>query len=58
VNDCIGDTGGPLVQLGNNEGSDVLVGVTSKAVGDCSRGGLPGLFVDVAHIKNWIESII
>ena len=54
---CLGDWGGPLLRLGGSEAGDVQVGVISRAVGDCSRGGLPGMFTDVADVRRWITNI-
>jgi secreted trypsin-like serine protease len=44
-----GDSGGPFTCNG------YLVGVTSHGF-ECGRANYPGIYMDVAYYRNWIES--
>jgi len=58
---CQGDSGGPLVSSSSSsEGEDTsftLVGVVSAGIG-CARRDVPGLYTDVAHHMQWIQSFL
>lgn len=48
---CQGDSGGPLTIGGT------LVGAVSWGNG-CARPGFPGVYANVAHFRNWIDSLL
>jgi secreted trypsin-like serine protease len=52
---CTGDSGGPLVHR-PPEGEPVQIGIVSWGLG-CARRDAPGIYVRVAHYKDWIVSI-
>lgn len=49
---CKGDGGGPLTCY--HEGLWYLAGIVSWGIG-CGLGGVPGVYVDVAHYESWIR---
>lgn len=52
---CSGDSGGPLVYPSNGPIiKRKLIGIVSEGVG-CARSGLPGMYVDIRIIRDWIE---
>lgn len=54
---CNGDSGGPLIVMGDDPGQDVQVGIVSW--GDvCGDVSLPGVYADVAYFAPWIDSIL
>ncbi|MCR9195731.1 MAG: serine protease [Hyphomonas sp.] len=53
---CTGDSGGPLVHR-PPEGEPVQIGIVSWGLG-CARRDAPGIYVRVAHYKDWITSIV
>ena len=57
---CSGDSGGPLLLLGNDENGkdDVQVGVSSFGGVECADPDAPGVYADVAYLARWIDSII
>jgi len=56
VDSCTGDSGGPLVYR-PEEGSPIQIGIVSWGLG-CAREDAPGIYVRVAHYKDWISAII
>ena len=52
---CRGDSGGPAI--GFIDGVPLLVGVTSWGA-DCSSKTAPGVYVDVAKLRGWIDATI
>ena len=56
VDSCTGDSGGPLVHRREGE-APVQIGIVSWGLG-CARADAPGIYVRVAHYKDWITSII
>jgi hypothetical protein len=55
---CAGDSGGPLLVLGKDGGDDVQVGVVSFGGSKCGDPNQPGVYADVAFVKEWIDSTI
>jgi len=61
---CLGDSGGPLLQLDYVDGdyregkpsSDLVVGITS--FGAHSPGSAPGVYTSVGAFAHWIDKII
>ncbi|KAF2361936.1 Serine proteases trypsin domain [Trinorchestia longiramus] len=53
---CKGDGGGPLVCRGAG-GEFQLAGVVSWGLG-CGQRGIPGVYVDIPHYIDWINSIV
>lgn len=53
---CTGDSGGPLVHR-PAEGPPVQIGIVSWGLG-CARREAPGIYVRVAHYKDWIAPMI
>lgn len=52
---CGGDSGGPLLLEGSDNGEDQVVGITSFGhVEGCGRPGLPGVYTNVSHFLGWI----
>jgi len=56
VDSCTGDSGGPLVHR-PADGVPVQIGIVSWGLG-CARKEAPGIYVRVAHYKDWITSTI
>jgi len=54
---CNGDSGGPLLVLGDDPSKDVQVGVVSWGVG-CAEAEHPGVYADVAFLVPWVESVL
>jgi prostatin (serine protease 8) len=54
---CEGDSGGPLILLGESPADDIQVGVVSWGE-RCGDEAHPGVYADVAYTKGWIDSII
>jgi len=52
---CQGDSGGPMTVL--TPAGTRLVGVVSSGIG-CATLGVPGLYTNVAHYVDWIDSIV
>ena len=52
---CEGDGGSGLVCESN--GIWQVVGLVSWGLG-CGQGGIPGVYTNVAHIRNWIDKIV
>ena len=49
---CLGDSGGPVTSMEGTERR--LVGIVSTGVG-CAYQGMPGVYVNVAEHRGWIE---
>ena len=43
-NICFGDSGGPLLRLGDSAASDVQLGITSFSFPECALPGMPSVF--------------
>lgn len=56
VDSCTGDSGGPLV-FRPEDGDPVQIGIVSWGLG-CARAEAPGIYVRVAHYKDWIGANI
>jgi trypsin len=55
---CFGDSGGPLLIVGNNgTDDDVQVGLTSFGFEDCSSKIFPNVFTRVSYYKKWIDDV-
>lgn len=53
---CGGDSGGPLL-LQREDGTQVLIGIASRVVGDlCAQGGGVGIYVSVVEVRDFIEA--
>lgn len=48
---CVGDSGGPLQLDGK------LLGIVSYGFG-CAVPGKPGVYVNVAEVRDWIETVV
>ena len=53
---CFGDSGGPLVV--NQNGRNIVVGVTSYIIGKCGQANLPSFYANVAHFADLIQKIM
>mmetsp|Transcript_26165 Transcript_26165/g.52819 ORF Transcript_26165/g.52819 Transcript_26165/m.52819 type:complete len:581 (+) Transcript_26165:90-1832(+) len=53
---CLGDSGGPLLLIGDDDdgADDVQVGIVSWLLGDCNKGE-PGMYARVSTVYDWIE---
>ena len=54
---CSGDSGGPLLVLGDTPEDDILVGVVSFGE-DCAHPEIPGVYADIAYSNRWVQSTI
>ena len=52
---CIGDSGGPLLRRHPGGGSWVQVGITSYRQGGCAQPGFYGVYTRVSHHASWIS---
>jgi len=52
---CIGDSGGPLLRRNPRDGSWVQVGITSYRQGGCAQPGFYGVYTRVSHYASWIS---
>ena len=55
---CAGDTGGPLVYLGEHISRRRLVnfGIVSFGPRACGTGGIPSVYTRISHYMDWILS--
>lgn len=64
---CIGDSGGPFMQLDDPLGHyekgdpslDLVVGITSFGVGEAQRekASIPGVYTSVSFFRKWIDCV-
>jgi trypsin len=54
---CSGDSGGPLLMLGNNSSDDVQVGIVSFGR-QCGLANFPGIYTRVSNYLAWIQTTI
>lgn len=52
---CQGDSGGPLYLGGKTAANDTVYGIVSWGIGGCASS-YPGVYTDVARMRNWIDS--
>merc|ERR1712232_1363556 len=52
---CKGDSGGPLIKLGNSAVDDIVLGVVSWGVG-C--GINPGVYARISAQREWIDRVV
>jgi secreted trypsin-like serine protease len=52
---CIGDSGGPLLRRYPRDGSWVQIGITSYRQGGCAQPGFYGVYTRVSHYASWIS---
>jgi trypsin len=50
---CQGDSGGPLYA----KESDKVIGIVSWGNG-CAKAKFPGVYTEIAHFKDWIETVL
>jgi secreted trypsin-like serine protease len=56
---CNGDSGGPLIILGNSATQDVQVGIVSFGSSEgCSIVNYPSVFTRVSNYRQWIQDLI
>jgi secreted trypsin-like serine protease len=55
---CRGDSGGPLLIVGNTTDTDLLVGVNSFGVSRCVDANYPTVFTRVSNYSAWIHDTI
>ena len=62
---CVGDSGGPLLHVADDDSNnsttnktDVQVGIVSFGGERCGDPDQPGVYADVAYLKPWIDSMI
>jgi hypothetical protein len=52
---CIGDSGGPLLRRNPRDGSWVQIGITSYRQGGCAQPGFYGVYARVSHYAWWVS---
>ena len=52
---CWADSGGPLITKNDND-EWVQVGITSWSGTGCARPGNPGVYANVAHFNDWLDT--
>ncbi|XP_045621671.2 phenoloxidase-activating factor 3 isoform X1 [Procambarus clarkii] len=51
---CVGDSGGPLFAVGLGNPTYTLIGVVSRGRSQCGTPGIPAVYTNVAHYRQWI----
>lgn len=54
---CVGDSGGPLMMVSDNE-TWYAAGVVSFGMMECGRKDLPGVYTNIEKFIPWLESQI
>lgn len=54
---CSGDSGGPLILLGETPDEDIQVGIVSFGE-DCADPDYPGVYAEISYLRPWIDSVI
>lgn len=54
VDNCAGDSGGPLQYISNQTSKYIQYGVVSFGVKTCGEVSLPGVYTKVEHFISWI----
>lgn len=55
---CMGDSGGPLIQMSEDSTYKIVVGITSFGPSFCNSNKLPGVYTRISSFIPWIKETV